>query len=212
MPVFHGLPGDIDSPVEIVMVTYPLHDDERGPRDPNAVPDPMYLELKDEIEGMSLVATSWIDVVGNHTYMRQLREDIEELQVNMTMFMTSLQDPRPTTPLDDWGNPRTTKEEYWEHLKDEFETLSNMVDTMRSAPKRVRRTPSGDDADAEPTPLMMPMRSLLRLGMSTSIVVPTSGSSSQGPPRAPAQPPIAVEDSSLEYEDSDAHHHAQPRQ
>ena len=194
MPVLHGLPGDVDSPVELVMITYPLH---RGPQDPNGptpVPDPMYFELKEEIEGMRLVATSWIDDVGTHTYTRQMREDIEELQFKMTMFLTSLQYPLPVSenpPLDAWGNPCTTKEEYWEHLKDEFDTLRDMVDNMRSAPKRVRRTPSGDE---EP-------RSVRVVDFLSAL---TRGSSSQ---RAPTtQPPIPVE-----AEDEDADHHAQPK-
>ena len=77
----HGLPGDEDSPVELVNVTYPLH---RGPRDINGLPlcpDPMYEQLKDEIEGMCLVATSWFECIGNHIYTRQMREDIEEFQL-----------------------------------------------------------------------------------------------------------------------------------
>ena len=90
---------------------------------------------------------------------------------------------------DDFGNRRTTKEEYWEHLKDEYETLRGMADNMRSAPKRVRRTPSGDEA---------PFR------MGNFLSSQTTGSSSQRAPTS-APPPITVV-----AEDTDADHHAQP--
>jgi hypothetical protein len=149
-------------------------------------------ELKDEIEGMCLVATSWIECIGNHIYTRQMREDIEEFQLKMTMFLTSLEYPVPASeipPLDDFGNRRTTKEEYWEHLKDEYETLRGMADNMRSAPKRVRRTPSGDES---------PFR------LDNFLSSQTTGSSSQRAPTS-APPPISVE-----AEDTDADHHAQP--
>ena len=153
----HGLPGDEDSSVELVNVTY------RGPRDINGLPlcpDPMYEQLKDEIEGMCLVATSWIESIGNHIYMRQTRVDIEELQVNMIEFLSTLQYPippcaflaspvfenRPDEALRVYVANRTLKnEDDWDLLKQEFETLRVMVDNMRSAPKRVRRTPSGDE-------------------------------------------------------------------
>ena len=190
----HGLPGDDHSPVELVMITYPLHRSPRDPNGPTPVPDPMYSQLKEEIEGMCLVATSWFECIGNHIYTRQMREDIEEFQFKCTMFLTSLQYPLPVSenpPLDAWGNQCTTKEEYWEHLKDEFDTLRGMVDNMRSAPKRVRRTPSGDESPRN-------------VQLVDSRSAQTSGSSSQ---RAPTtQPPI-----SIEAEDEDADHHAQPK-
>jgi hypothetical protein len=78
-----------------------------------------------------------------------MREDIEEFQFKMTMFLTSLEYPKPaseTPPLDEFGNVRTTKEEYWEYLKDEYDVLRRMTDNMRTAPKRVRRSRSGDEA------------------------------------------------------------------
>ena len=142
---------------------------------------------------MCLVATSWIECVGNHIYTRQLREDVEELNMKMTIFLTSLEYPVPESEMprcNDLGNPYSTKEEYWEHLKDAFYYLSNMFDNMRTAPKRVRRTPSGDEP---------PLR--LR-GLASS--PQTTGSSSQRAPTS-ALPPMSVE-----AEDTDVDHHAQP--
>ncbi len=55
------------------------------------VPDPLFFELKDEIEGMCVVAMSWIQGIGDHIYTRQMREDIEEFELKMTMFLTSLE-------------------------------------------------------------------------------------------------------------------------
>jgi hypothetical protein len=47
------------APGDLRMVTMPLNS-RPGPNDtgPPPVPDPLYFELKDEIEGMCLVATS----------------------------------------------------------------------------------------------------------------------------------------------------------
>ena len=113
------------------------------------------------------------------------------------MFLTSLQYPLPVSenpPLDAWGNQCTTKEEYWEHLKDEFDTIRVLVDNMRLAPKRVRRTPSGDE---EP-------RNDRVVDFLAALRPERRGSSSQ---RAPTtQPPIPVE-----ADDEDADHHAQPK-
>ena len=181
------------SPADLRMVTMPLNS-RPGPNDtgPPPVPDPWYFELKDEIEGMCLVATTWFEHIGNHIYTRQMREDIEEFQFKMTMFLTSLEYPKPaseTPPLDDFGNVRTTKEEFWEHLKDEYDTLRRMSDNIRTAPKRVRRTPSGDEA---------PNR------MDNFLSSQTTGSSSQ---RAPTSAPPSTEPIA---EDTDAGHHAQP--
>ncbi len=122
-----------------------------GPNDtgPPPVPDPWYFALKEQIKGMCLVATTWFEEIGNHIYTRQMREDIAEFQMKMNEFLTSLQYPKPaseTPPLDDWGNVRTTKEEYWEYLQDEFHVLTQLADNMRTAPKRARRTRSGDEA------------------------------------------------------------------
>ena len=181
------------APADLRMVTMPLNN-KPGPNDtgPPPVPDPWYFELKDEIEGMCLVATTWFEHIGNHIYTRQMREDIEEFQFKMTMFLTSLEYPKPaseTPPLDEFGNVRTTKEEFWEHLKDEYDTLRRMSDNIRTAPKRVRRTPSGDEA---------PNR------MDNFLSSQTTGSSSQRAPTS-APPPISVES-----EDTDADHHGQP--
>ena len=137
------------SAADLRIVNMPLNS-RPGPNDtgPPPVPDPWYFELKDEIEGMCLVATTWFEHIGNHIYTRQMREDIEEFQFKMTMFLTSLEYPKPaseTPPLDEFGNVRTTKEEYWEYLKDEYNMLKKVADNMRTAPKRVRRTPSGDE-------------------------------------------------------------------
>jgi hypothetical protein len=145
---------DIDllgvAPADLRMITMPLNN-KPGPNDtgPPPVPDPWYFELKNEIEGMVLVAETWIEHIGNHVYTRQMREDIEEFQFKMTMFLTSLEYPKPaseTPPLDEFGNVRTTKEEYWEYLKDEYNMLKKVADNMRTAPKRVRRSRSGDEA------------------------------------------------------------------
>ena len=138
------------APGDLRMVTMPLNS-RPGPNDtgPPPVPDPWYFELKNEIEGMVLVAETWIEHIGNHIYTRQMREDIEEFQFKMTMFLTSLEYPKPaseTPPLDEFGNVRTTKEEYWEYLKDEYNMLKKVADNMRTAPKRVRRSRSGDEA------------------------------------------------------------------
>ena len=150
----HGLPHDDDdighSPADLRMFNMPLNS-RPGPNDtgPPPVPDPWFFELKDEIEGMCLVATTWFEHIGNHIYTRQMREDIEEFQFKMTMFLTSLEHPKPaseTPPLDEFGNVRTTKEEYWEYLKDEYNMLKKVADNMRTAPKRVRRSRSGDEA------------------------------------------------------------------
>ena len=135
---------------DLRMVTMPLNS-RPGPNDtgPPPVPDPWYIELKDEIEGMCGVAKTWVEHIGNHVYTRQITEDIEEFQFKMTMFLTSLEYPKPaseTPPLDEFGNVRTTKEEYWEYLKDEYNMLKKVADNMRTAPKRVRRTRAGDEA------------------------------------------------------------------
>ena len=74
--------------------------------------------------------------------------------MKMTIFLTSLEYPVPDSEMPrckDLGNPYSTKEEYWEQLKDECYYLRNMVDNMRTAPKRVRRTPSGNESPMERT-------------------------------------------------------------
>ena len=181
------------APGDLRMVTMPLNS-RPGPNDtgPPPVPDPWYIELKDEIEGMCGVAKTWFEHIGNHVYTRQITEDIEEFQFKMTMFLTSLEYPKPaseTPPLDEFGNVRTTKEEYWEYLKDEYNMLKKVADNMRTAPKRVRRTPSGDEA---------PIR------MDNFISSQTIGSTSQ---RAPTSAPPSTEPIA---EDTDDGHHAQP--
>ena len=165
---------------------------------PPPIPDPLYFELKDEVEGMCLVATSWIEHIGNHIYTRQMREDIEEFQFKMTMFLTSLEYPKPaseTPPLDEFGEVRTTKEEYWEYMKDEYDVLRRMTDNMRTAPKRVRRTPSGDEAQT---------LGVLSVRLDNLISSQTTGSTSQ---RAPTSAPPSTEPTA---EDTDVGHHAQP--
>ena len=170
------------SPADLRMVTMPLNS-RPGPNDtgPPPVPDPWYFELKEEIEGMCLVATTWFEAIGNHIYTRQMHEDIEEFQFKMTKYLTALEYPKPAseTPLlDEFGNVRTTKEEFWEHLKNEYDVLRRMTDNMRmrTAPKRVRRTPSGD----EPVRLgviavqLEPLTSSQAVG-STSHRAPTEG-------------------------------------
>jgi len=186
------------APADLRMVTMPLNS-RPGPNDtgPPPVPDPWYFELKDEIEGMCLVATTWFEHIGNHIYTRQMREDIEEFQFKMTMFLTSLEYPKPTseTPsLDEFGNVRPTKEEYWEYLKDEYDVLRRMTDNMRTAPKRVRRTPSGDEAV---------LLGVIAVQLEHLISSQAAGSTSHRAPTAPpSTEPIA--------EDTDAEHHAQP--
>ena len=200
MPVYHAVPddGEWDETVEVRMINMPLNH-RPGPNftGPPPVPDPLYFELKDEVEGMCLVATSWVEDIGNHIYTRQMREDIEEFQFKMTMFLTSLEYPKPTseTPsLDEFGNVRTTKEEYWEYLKDEYDVLRRMTDNMRTAPKRVRRTPSGDEAV---------LLGVIGVQLEHFISSQAAGSTSHRAPTAPpSTEPIA--------EDTDAEHHAQP--
>ena len=158
---------------DLRMMTVPLNS-RPGPNDtgPPPVPDPWYFELKDEIEGMCLVATTWFEHIGNHIYTRQMREDIEEFQFKMTMFLTSLEYPTPaseTPSLDAFGN-------------------------MRTAPKRVRRTPSGDEAA---------VLGVIAVRLEHLISSQAAGSTSHRAPTAPpSTEPIA--------EDTDAEHHAQP--
>ena len=157
------------------------------------VPDPLDWGLKDEIEGMCLVAASWLQCIGQHTYTTQLREDIEQFQMQMTLFLTWLE--HPNTSQETPQRIASAKMEYWQDLKDEYAELKDMVDTMRQPAKRVRRNPSGDESP--------PLESQ------------TIGSSSQRAPTS-APPPVSVE-----AEDTDGHqntdeavddHHAQPHQ
>ena len=174
------------------MINMPLNSGP-GPNftGPPPVPDPLYFELKYEVEGMCLVATSWVKSLGNHIYTRTMREDIEEFQLKMTMFLTSLEYPREQAVEALVGQRARimTKEEFWGHLKDEYETLKMMSENIRTAPKRVRRTPSGDEA---------PNR------MNNFLSSQTTGSSSQRAPTS-APPPITAV-----AEDTDTDHHAQP--
>ena len=80
-----------------------------------AVPDPLYWGLKDEIEGMCLVAASWLQCIGQHTYTTQLREDIEQFQMQMTLFLTWLE--HPNTSQDTPQRIASATMEYWQDLK-----------------------------------------------------------------------------------------------
>ena len=149
--------GDDDSighsPADLCIFSMPLNN-RPGPNftGPPPVPDPWYFELKNEIEGMCLVAETWIEHIGNHLYTRQMREDIEEFQFKMEMFLTSLEYPVPASEipaLNKFGDVPTTKVEYWEYLKGEYDVLNTMTDNIRTAPKRVHRTPSADAAVLE---------------------------------------------------------------
>jgi hypothetical protein len=190
--VYHPLPDD-DSDDGIVFMT-PWYGGNTSPGvfiGPPPVPDPLYFELKDEVEGMCLVATSWLESLGNHIYTRTMREDIEEFQLKMTMFLTSLEYPGEQAVEVPVGQRARimTKEEFWGHLKDEYEQLKMLSENIRCAPKRVRRTPSGDEA---------PNR------MNNFLSSQTTGSSSQRAPTS-APPPITTV-----AEDTDTDHHAQP--
>ena len=195
------LPGDdSDDGVTIIKFTT-LPSDSTGP-DPSEpqrtgfppVPDPLYLRLKDEIEGMGLVATSWLECIGQHTYTTQLREDIVAFQLQITVFVSWLENPNEAqeTP----HRIASAEEQFWQHLKDEYTELKDMVDTMRQpAAKRVRRNPSGDESP--------PLESQ------------TIGSSSQRAPTS-APPPVSVEaEDTYVYQNTDDavdDHHAQPQQ
>lgn len=134
---------------------------------------------------MCLVATSWLEYIGNHVYTTKLREDIQEFQLTMTLFLSSLQYPRAA----DFAMSRTTKEEHWERLKSEYDALRITVDNMRMLPnpKRLRRTSSGDES-----PIVSSSQ--------------TTGSSSQGAPTS-APPPVSVQ-----AEDADADTQLAPHQ
>ena len=193
------LPGDDhdDDRVELVRVnllstgstaTDPIESQRTGFP---PVPDPLYWELKDEIEGMCLVAASWLQCIRQHTYTTQLREDIEQFQMQMTVLLTWLEHPNTSQ-----ASPQqiaSAKMDYWQDLKDEYAELKDMVNTMRQPAKRVRRNPSGDESP----PLMSR----------------TTGSSSQrAPTRAP--PPVSVEADTIDDTQIDVEavggHHAQP--
>ena len=184
------LPGDDhdDDRVELVRVTF--HYNTIEPERP-LVPDSFYLGLKDEHEGMCLVAASWLPCIGPHRYATQLREDIEEFQKQMTLFVTWCENVN--TSNDTPQRIASAKMNYWQDLKDEYAELKDMVNTMRQPAKRVRRNPSGD---ASP-PLMSR----------------TTGSSSQrAPTREP--PPVYVEADTIDDTQIDVEavggHHAQP--
>ena len=157
------------------------------------VPDPLYLRLKDEIEGMGLVATSWLECIGQHTYTTQLREEIAEFQLKMTLFLTYLENPVQASETP--PGIGSAKEQIWQNLKDEYDVLKDMVDTMQKPPKRVRRTPFGDESP--------PLESQ------------TIGSSSQRAPTS-APPPVSVEaEDTYGHQNTDEavdDHHAQPHQ
>ena len=193
------LPGDDhdDDRVELVRVnllstgstaTDPIESQRTGFP---PVPDPLYFELKDEVEGMCLVAASWLQCIGQHTYTTQLREDIEQFQMQMTVLLTWLE--HPNTSQASQQQIASAKMDYWQDLKDEYAELKDMVNTMRQPAKRVRRNPSGDESP--------PLMSL------------TTGSSSQrAPTRAP--PPVSVEADTIDDTQIDVEavggHHAQP--
>ena len=64
----------------------------------NTEPDPSYFELKDHIDGMCLVITSWIEQVGDRRYTKIVREDLEELKYKLAIFLSSLEVPVPDSP------------------------------------------------------------------------------------------------------------------
>ena len=111
----------------------------------NTEPDPLYFELKDQIDGMTLVVTSWLEQVGDHRYTKHVREDLDELNYKLALFLSSLEVPH--------GHPtiHSVKDERWVHLKEEFAKLKMMVGNLQKPTKRLRRTPSGDEATEAPT-------------------------------------------------------------
>ena len=114
----------------------------------NTEPDPLYFELKDQIDGMCLVITSWIEQVGDHRYTKMVREDLEELNYKLSIFLRSLEVPVPD-PNYRRMVPDSVRE-YWVHLKKEFADFKRMVGNLQEPTKRLRRTPSGDEAPEAP--------------------------------------------------------------
>jgi hypothetical protein len=90
-------------------------------------PDPVYFEVKDELESMCLVATSWLECMGNHENTTMFRTTIERFQITMRSFLDTLHYPRPS----DWMGDRRTVEEMYEQMKRNFDELKIMVDNMR---------------------------------------------------------------------------------
>ena len=207
-----GPPDDVSDdvigvyPADLRVMTIPVNN-KPGPNftGPPPIPDPLYFELKNEIEGMCLVAETWFEHIGNHIYTRQMRDDIEEFLFKMEMFLTSLEYPVPASeipPLDEFGDVPTTKVDYWEYLKDEYDVLNTMTDNMRTAPKRVHRTPSGDEAAV--LGVLGARLDHSRRRLMSRMSSQTTGSTSQTAPTSapPSTEPIA--------EDTDHEHHAQP--
>ena len=108
----------------------------------NTEPDPLYFELKDQIDGMRLVITSWIEQVGDHRYTTVVRDDMEELSYKLALFLSSLEVPVPDP--DSWRKVPDSVHEYWVYLKKEFADFKRMVGNLQEPTKRLRRTPSGD--------------------------------------------------------------------
>jgi hypothetical protein len=114
----------------------------------NDEPDPLYFELKDQIDGICFVITSWIEQVGDHRYTQSMRDDLEKLNYKLALFLSSLESPAPESLKvpNDLGVPEVPNDEYFEHLKNEFADFKRMVEIMQEPRKRLRHTPSGGEA------------------------------------------------------------------
>lgn len=110
----------------------------------NPDPDPRYYELKDEIEGMCLVITSWLGQIGIlHRYTTMVRADLDELLFKLATFLSSLENPVPEMYYED-RYPNAIQD-YYDSLKKQFADFKEMVANMQMPVKRLRRCPSGDE-------------------------------------------------------------------
>ena len=46
--------------------------------------DPLYFEVKDQLNGMCIIVSSWIELVGDHRYTQSMRDDLEEFNYKLT--------------------------------------------------------------------------------------------------------------------------------
>ena len=110
--------------------------------------DPLYFEVKDQLNGMCIIISSWTELVGDHRYTQSMRDDLEELNYKLTLFLSSLERPG-LQPQHDHSDPLVqdvSNREIFELLKNEFADFKRMVEIMQEPRKRLRRTPSGGEA------------------------------------------------------------------
>lgn len=104
---------------------------------------PFYFEVVDQIEGACLVMVGWLSKLEDSRYTTEVRTDIAELQMKVTMLKSSLETPSLNPEL-----VRNYQAE-WDEIKLEFENLKQIVDGLQIPTKRLRRTPSGDEQVAD---------------------------------------------------------------